>query len=64
MLYPAGVVPRQTNRGILRKSTEKGAQATNLQAANWKRIARAAELLLEVKLYELPLLVYRFFYNA
>ena len=49
MLFPAGVVPCQTNRGILRKSTEKGAQASNLQAANCKRIASAGELLLELK---------------
>ena len=45
MLYPACVVPVQTNSWILRKSGLNILQAMRFQAASWAEIALATELL-------------------
>ena len=49
MLYTGVAVRNQMNLPVIRNSCLKRTQASNLQAANCKRIAPAGELLLELK---------------
>ena len=53
MLESDPVVRLQTNLQILRNFGKRWAQATDLQAPILTEIARAAELLLQLRLYEL-----------
>ena len=55
MLETDWAVPFQTNGSILRNFENRWVQATKMQAPILDEIARAAELLSQLRLYELPI---------